>query len=211
MPESQAVKVELLSITPDAEKLIEEAGRTCYLSFDKASEESYKKFIRMIVRSGHHSVLEHASATFRIKGGSRSFTHQLVRHRLCAFSQQSQRYVDEKNFSIIIPDSIKKKNEAKELFLSLINDAQKAYVKLQQSGIKKEDARFVLPNAIESEIVMTANFRELRHIFKERCHKAAQWEIRKIAIEMLKIMKQETPIVFEDFIVNEETQTTEMI
>lgn len=211
LPEMHAIKVELLSITPNPEKLIEEAGRTCYLSFDKTSSESYKKFIRMIVRSGHHSVLEHASATFRIKGGSRSFTHQLVRHRLCSFSQQSQRYVNEKNFSTIIPDSIKANTEAEEVFLSLIDNAQNAYSKLQQLGIKKEDARFVLPNAIESEIIMTANFRELRHIFKERCHKAAQWEIRKIALEMLKIMKKEAPVVFEDLVINEETQTAENI
>lgn len=211
MPDSNSVKIDLLSITSDAEKLIEEAGRTCYLSFDRASEDSYKKFIRMIVRSGHHSVLEHASATFRIRGGSRSFTHQLVRHRLCAYSQQSQRYVNEKNFSIVIPDSIQSNSEAQEAFLSLIEKAQNTYLKLQELGIKKEDARFVLPNAVESEIVMTANFRELRHIFKERCHKAAQWEIRKIAIEILKIMKKEAPVVFEDFVINEETLTAEAI
>lgn len=211
MPDLHPIKVELLSITPDAEKLLEEAGRTCYLSFDRTGKESYKKFIRMIVRSGHHSVLEHASATFRIKGGSRSFTHQLVRHRLCAYSQQSQRYVNEKNFSIIIPDSIKNNSEAKEAFMSLINNAQDTYVKLQEIGVRKEDARFVLPNAIESEIVMTSNFRELRHIFKERCHKAAQWEIRKITIEMLKIMKKQAPIVFEDFVINEETLTAEIV
>lgn len=204
-------KVVLLSITPNAEKLIEKAGRTCYLSFDRADVESEKKFIRMIVRSGHHSVLEHASATFRIQGGSRSFTHQLVRHRICAFSQQSQRYVNETDFSVVIPDSIKKNSEAKEVFLSFVNHAQNTYSKLQKLGIKKEDARFILPNAIESEIVMTANFRELRHIFKERCNKAAQWEIREIAIEMLKIMKKEAPIVFEDFVINEEAQTAEAV
>ncbi len=140
MPDLHPIKVELLSITAGAEKLLEEAGRTCYLSFERTSEESYKKFIRMIVRSGHHSVLEHASATFRIKGGSRSFTHQLVRHRLCAYSQQSQRYVNEKNFSIVIPDSIKNNSEAKEAFLSLINHAKDTYVKLQEIGVKKEDA-----------------------------------------------------------------------
>lgn len=204
-------KVVLLSITPNAEKLIEKAGRTCYLSFDRADVESEKKFIRMIVRTGHHSVLEHASATFRIEGGSRSFTHQLVRHRVCAFSQQSQRYVNETDFSVVIPDSIKKNSEAKEIFLSFVNHAQNTYSKLQKLGIKKEDARFILPNAIESEIVMTANFRELRHIFKERCNKAAQWEIREIAIEMLMIMKKEAPIVFEDFVINKEAQTAEAV
>ncbi len=204
-------EVELLSITPNAEKLIEKAGRTCYLSFDRTDVESEKKFIRMIVRSGHHSVLEHASATFRIQGGSRSFTHQLVRHRVCAFSQQSQRYVNETDFSVIVPDSINKNSEAKEVFLSFVKHAQNTYSKLKKLGIKKEDARFILPNAIESEIVMTANFRELRHIFKERCIKAAQWEIREIAIEMLKIMKKEAPVVFEDFVINEKTRTAEAV
>ncbi|MFV1951482.1 MAG: FAD-dependent thymidylate synthase [Nitrospinota bacterium] len=193
------MKVDLLAITPNAERLIEEAGRTCYLSFDKAGEDTHKRFIRMIIRSGHYSVLEHAYATFRIKGGSRSFTHQLVRHRLCAFSQQSQRYVDESNFSTIMPESIEKNKEAKTLFENFINNAKEVYTRLQSIGIKKEDARFILPNAVESEIVVSANFRELRHIFKERCSKAAQWEIREIALEMLKIMKGHAPTVFEDF------------
>ncbi len=193
------MKVELLAITPNAERLIEEAGRTCYLSFDKAGEDTHKKFIRMIIRSGHYSVLEHAYATFKIRGGSRSFTHQLVRHRLCAFSQQSQRYVDESNFSTIMPESIEKNKEAKTLFEDFINNAKEVYTRLQSIGIKKEDARFVLPNAVESEIVISANFRELRHIFKERCSKAAQWEIREITLEMLKIMKEHAPTVFEDF------------
>lgn len=206
-----AVNVELLAITPNAEKLIEEAGRTCYLSFERTGPESYKKFIRMILRSGHYSVLEHASATFRIKGGSRSFTHQLVRHRVCAFSQQSQRYVDQKKISLVIPDSINNNADAKKVFLDLIENAHDTYTTLQRLGIRKEDARFVLPNAIESEIVMSANFRELRHIFKERCNKAAQWEIRKIAIEMLKIMKQKAPTAFEDFVINEELQTAKIV
>jgi thymidylate synthase (FAD) len=112
---------------------------------------------------------------------------------------------------VVIPDSIKQNSEAKEVFLSFVNHAQNTYSKLQKLGIKKEDARFILPNAIESEIVMTANFRELRHIFKERCNKAAQWEIREIAIEMLKIMKKEAPIVFEDFVINKEAQTAEAV
>lgn len=211
VPKTCAVSVELLAITPNAEKLIEEAGRTCYLSLDRTGPESYKKFIRMILRSGHYSVLEHASATFRIKGGSRSFTHQLVRHRVCAFSQQSQRYVDENFFSLVIPDSIKNNADAKKVFLDLIKNTHDTYTTLQRLGIRKEDARFVLPNAIESEIVMTANFRELRHIFKERCNKAAQWEIREIAIEMLKIMKGKAPTAFEDFVINDEMQTAKIV
>lgn len=198
------MKVELLGITPNAEKLIEDAGRTCYLSFDKKEPESEKKFIRMIIKSGHHSVLEHAYATFRIKGGSRSFTHQLVRHRLCSYSQQSQRYVNEKNFNVIEPQSIKSNKEAHSVFISFTNKAKEVYQQLQNLGIPNEDARFVLPNAVESEIVISANFRELRHIFKLRCSEEAQWEIREIALEMLRIMKKHAPTVFEDFIIDEE-------
>lgn len=197
------MKVELLAITPDAERLIEIAGRTCYLSFDKITEDSTEKFIRMLVKSGHESVLEHAYATFRITGGSRAFTHQIVRHRLCAFSQQSQRYVDEKGFNIITPPSIDKNKEAKSLFDDFIKNAKDTYIKLQSLGIRKEDARFVLPNAVESEIVISANFREWRHVLKERCDKSAQWEIREIALEILRILKKLAPIVFEDFKIDE--------
>ncbi|MCK4255441.1 FAD-dependent thymidylate synthase, partial [candidate division WOR-3 bacterium] len=101
------MKVELLSITPDAEKLIEKAGRTSHLSFEKQGKDTEKKFIKMIIKLGHESVLEHAYATFRISGVSRALTHQLVRHRLCSYTQQSQRYVSESNFNYIEPESIK--------------------------------------------------------------------------------------------------------
>ncbi len=197
------MKVELLAITPDAERLIERAGRTCYLSSNKISDDSHKKFIRMIIKNRHHSVLEHASATFRITGGSRSFTHQIVRHRLCSFSQQSQRYVDEHGFTIVTPPAIMANKEGKRIFDDLVEHSKRAYEELQAMGLRKEDARFVLPNAVESEIILSANFRELRHVFNERCAKDAQWEIRSIAIEMLKIMKANAPTVFEDFVVDE--------
>jgi thymidylate synthase (FAD) len=201
------MKVELLAITPDAEKLIEKAGRTCYLSFDKITEDSTEKFIRMLIKSGHESVLEHAYATFRITGGSRAFTHQIVRHRLCSFSQQSQRYVDEKGFEVVTPHSIEKNREAKILFDDFIKNAKDTYTKLQSLGIRKEDARFILPNAVESEIVISSNFREWRHVLKERCDKAAQWEIREIALEILKILKKSAPTVFGDFEINEAEKT----
>ncbi|HAP67399.1 MAG TPA: FAD-dependent thymidylate synthase [Nitrospinae bacterium] len=201
------MKVELLAITPDSEKLIEKAGRTCYLSFDKITADSTEKFIRMLVKSGHESVLEHAYATFRITGGSRAFTHQIVRHRLCSFSQQSQRYVDEKGFEVVTPPSIEKNREAKILFDNFIESAKDTYIRLQSMGIRKEDARFVLPNAVESEIVISANFREWRHVLKERCDKAAQWEIRETALEILKILKNYAPVVFENFDINEDEKT----
>jgi thymidylate synthase (FAD) len=199
-------KVELLSITPNAEKLIEAAGRTSYMSFDKQGEDSQKRFIRMLIKSGHLSVLEHAYATFRISGASRAFTHQLVRHRLCSFIQQSQRYVDESNFSCIEPDSIKDNPEAHSIFTDFMGKAKEAYLKLNKLKIKKEDARYVLPNAVESQIVVSANLREWRHIIDLRGKPQSQWEIRKAAIEILKIFKKHTPNVFGDFEIDGEKE-----
>jgi len=196
-------KVELLSITPNAEKLIEAAGRTSYMSFDKQGQDSEKRFIRMLVKSGHHSVLEHAHATFRISGASRSFTHQLVRHRLCSIIQQSQRYVDESSFNYIEPDSIKKNREAHSVFVDFMDKAKETYLRLNGLKIKKEDARYVLPNAVESQIVVSANFREWRHVIDLRGKAQAQWEIRRVAIEILKILKKHAPNVFGDFEIDE--------
>lgn len=201
------MKVELLSITPNVEKLIENAGRTAYLSFEKQRRGSERKFIEMLIKSGHFSVLEHAYATFRIKGGSRAFTHQLVRHRLCSYTQQSQRYVDESKFDYIEPEPIKNNEQAHYLFTNFINKAKEVYTDLQKLGIKNEDARFILPNAVESEVVITANFREWRHIIELRGSLDAQWEIRKVAIEILKILKKHAPTVFEDFEIDEESST----
>ena len=205
------MKVELLSITPNAEKLIERAGRTAYLSFEKQKRGSEKGFIGMLIKSGHLSVLEHAYATFRIKGGSRAFTHQLVRHRLCSYTQQSQRYVDEHNFNYIEPEAIKNNKDAHSLFIDFMSKAKEVYAMLQKLGIKNEDARFVLPNAVASEIVVTANFGEWRHIVELRGSPAAQWEIRKIVIEILKILKKHTPIVFEDFEIDEKNEVIRRI
>ena len=197
------MKVELLFITPDAEKLIETAGRTSYLSFGKQGKDTEKAFIRMLIKRGHLSVLEHAYATFRISGVSRAFTHQLVRHRLCSFIQQSQRYVDESNFNFIEPQSIKNNPEAHSIFTEFMDNARKTYVELQKLGIKNEDARFVLPNAAESQIVVTANLREWRHIVELRGEPDAQWEIRRTAIEILKILKKHAPTVFGDWGIDE--------
>lgn len=199
------IDVKLLSITANAEELIEKCGRTAYLSFSKQNSNSAAKFIRMIIKSGHLSVLEHASASFRIKGGSRAFTHQLVRHRIASFTQQSQRYVNENKFSFVIPENIENNNEAKKLFISHLENTKHLYNQLLTMGIKKEDARFVLPNAIESEIVITANFREWRHILSLRGEKQAQWEIRKIAIDILKILKIKAPNCFYDMNIEENT------
>ena len=186
-------KVELLHLTHNAEGLIEEAGRTCYQS--EAKEDSAGPFIRRLIKNGHTSMLEHATATFRLRGVSRSLTHQLVRHRLCSFAQQSQRYVSQSEPSFVTPESCRDN----KVYLKAMLAAWAAYRELRDQGVPKEDARFVLPNACCSEIVVTANLREWRTIFTLRCDKHAQWEIRGACEEMLGILKGLCPNVFFDF------------
>lgn len=203
------MKVELLCITPNAEELIENAGRTCYQSIPS---DGYivGTLIKSLIKSGHESVLEHGYATFRISEISRALTHQLVRHRIASYSQQSQRYVNEKQFDYVTPLSILKseKNIASDYIEGYCTAAdefkydmikiQKMYDKWKNFGLKNEDARFVLPNACHTEIVMSANFREYRNIFKVRCDKHAQWEIRDVTNEMLKQLYEKCPNIFED-------------
>ncbi len=195
------MKVELIYITPNAEKVIEKAGRTSYQSFNRIGEGSEKKFIRMIINLGHLSVIEHAVASFRISDVSRSLTHQLVRHRLASFTQKSQRYVDERNFTFVEPPKVEENPEAHEIYVNFMNIVRETYKKLREFKIPKEDARFVLPNATTTEIVITANLREWRHIVELRGSEHAQWEIRRMTIEILKILKREAPTVFEDFVI----------
>ena len=173
----------------------------------KFRDGTEKNFIRNCIKNGHHSILEHASASFRIRGASRAFTHQLVRHRLASFSQQSQRYVNEGEFNYVVPPEIAANPQALGVFREYIETSRKAYNRLRELEIKKEDARFVLPNALESQIVFRANFRELRFIFALRLHRSAQWEIRRVCLQMLKIMQSEAPSVVSDFVVDEANWT----
>jgi len=200
-------KVVLLAISPDPEKLIEEAGRTCYLSLSKTTDDSEKNFIRNAIKRGHHSILEHATASFRILGASRAFTHQLVRHRIASFSQQSQRYVDESEFNYIVPPEINNNKEALEIYREFIENSRKIYNRLREIGIKKENARFILPNALESQIVFSANFREFRSVFNLRLDRSAQWEIRRVCLEMLLILQAKVPSVFGDYTINRDDWT----
>ena len=216
---SADVKVELMSITPNAEDVIERACRTCYLSFNRYNPpSSTEELIKKVIKKGHHSVLEHALATFRIKGGSRVFTHELVRHRLMSPSQESQRYVEYgktsaggrsasggKEFEYVVPPSIKN-TEFEDRFKKLAQETFSLYQEMVKADIPKEDSRYILPNATTSEIVISANFRELRHIFEVRCVERAHWEIRQICLEMLRIMKKQAPIVFWDFHIDEKNK-----
>jgi len=190
------VEVELIAITHDPEKVIEEAGRTCYVSFDRMDDTSEKDFIKRLLKMGHESPLEHASATFRIRNCSRAMTHQLVRHRMMSVSQQSQRYVSEESFTYVLPETIPSDQVAD--FHHDMTIIQEMYDKWRSRGLRKEDARFVLPNACTSEIVVTANFREWRHIFSVRLSPKAQWEIRAACIRMLEILKRQAPTSFAD-------------
>ena len=199
MSEAAAVNVELLMITPNAERLIESCGRTCYESYDKVTEDSHKKLIRHLMKSGHHSVFEHASASFRFTNVSRSLTHQQVRHRVASFSQKSQRYVKEKDFDYVIPPSIRDDEGSWILYSQCMDVIDATYNDLVARGIRKEDARYVLPNACTTTIDMTINFRSLFNFFNLRGDKHAQWEIRKVAMTMLTLIKEHAPTVFESY------------
>lgn len=193
---ARQLQVELIAITPNAEKLIEQAGRTCYLSFDKTGSGSANGFISRLIAMGHESPLEHAYASFRIKNCSRAMTHQLVRHRLMAVSQQSQRYVDEDGFTYVVPAGVA--GEFVDDFHSDMEIINRMYRKWRRRGLKKQDARFVLPNACTSEIVVSADFREWRHILKLRTSPKAQWEIRSACTQILGILRQNAPACFAD-------------
>ena len=188
--------VELIASTPNPEELIERAARSCYASECKG-EETRRKFLKGLAKSGHESPMEHATATFLLVG-SRAFTHQLVRHRIASYSQKSQRYVGESGFKWVLPPSIQGNSVAYQHFVDAMKATNMAYEQLIADGIPKEDARYVLPNACETEIVMTANFREWRHFIELRADKHAQWEIREIAQMILKNLYALAPSIFED-------------
>ncbi|MGC8765429.1 MAG: FAD-dependent thymidylate synthase [Brevinematia bacterium] len=192
------MKVKLLSITENCEKHIEYCARICYDSTERITEDSRITFIANLIKNGHLSVLEHAGASFLIEEISRACSHQLVRQRLATFSQRSQRYINESNFSYVIPEDIEKNSEAKKIFQNVISEITKGYKKLIELGIKKEDARFLLPNAAHTTLTMTANFREWLHIIDLRVSRHAQWEIRDLLIEIWKLLYKNAPHVFSD-------------
>ncbi|WP_165061560.1 MULTISPECIES: FAD-dependent thymidylate synthase [unclassified Adlercreutzia] len=199
------MQVELLYHTPDPQRAIATAARLCYAPVGAAElmetmpEDRVKSVLTTIMESGHFSTLEHASFTFAIDGVSRALTHQLVRHRLASFNQQSQRYVKFKDgLSRIKPQSVADVPEADELFENVMEVVVDAYSRMLELGIPAEDARFILPNAVETKIVVTMNARELLHFFELRCCNRAQWEIRELAHKMLQLVKPVAPFIFMD-------------
>ncbi|MBZ4672351.1 FAD-dependent thymidylate synthase [Deferribacterales bacterium Es71-Z0220] len=196
------VKVCLLRHTFDPENLAALAAKLCYTDSDidglseKLSKSDVESFIEKIVRIGHHSVLEHVSFSFGIEGVSRALTHQLVRHRIASYSQKSQRYVKHKDgFEYVFPDTIKNSDIAGK-YEKLMGEIASFYDELVSLGIPSEDARYVLPNACETKIIVTMNARELLHFFRIRCCNRAQWEIRKMAEKMLEECIKVAPSIF---------------
>jgi thymidylate synthase (FAD) len=197
------MKVVLLSYTKDAERLCAAAAHSCY-STDPASdilegveEGKAGNFIDRVVGMGHHSVIEHASYTFSLEGVSRSLTHQLVRHRIASFSQQSQRYVSLLEPDYVTPGTIRSDPEANRIFEEAMEKAWEAYQELA-TIVPVEDARYVLPNACATNIVVTMNARELWHFFTLRTCRRAQQEIRTAAELMLKEVRRVSPALFKD-------------
>jgi thymidylate synthase (FAD) len=182
------------------------AARLCYSPVaidelrERLSRADISSFLDKIMSLGHQSVLEHVSFTFGVEGISRACSHQLVRHRLASYSQQSQRYVEFKGdvFPLVVPESISGDERRNAVFNRAMQAASEAYRELVDDGVPAEDARFVLPNAAETKIIVTMNARELLHFFELRCCERAQWEIRAMAIEMLRLVKPLAPVVFRD-------------
>jgi thymidylate synthase (FAD) len=178
---------------------IETAGRTCYKSEDKITKESAERFVRMIIKRGHESVIEHISASVRFIT-NRGVTHELVRHRLCAFSQESTRYVRYDGQMEFIrpvwwdewPDHLQ------NVWIAQMESAEASYQKLLKEGTKPQLAREILPNSLKTEIVTTANLREWRHIFRVRTSNASHPQIRELMRSCLAGFKESIPVLFDD-------------
>nr|WP_300003303.1 FAD-dependent thymidylate synthase [Tissierella sp.] len=221
------LKVELLRYTPEGEKLIASAAKLCYSDVgieeiqEGLTQENTESFLKMLVDLGHESPIEHISFTFGAEGISRVLTHQLVRHRIASYSQQSQRYVKLENFEYVIPPSIEGDPQAKSVFIEAMKQDMEYYNKLTdilyakhlkrylEEGLSEkkaaskaekeaiEDARYVFPNACETKIIFTMNARVLLNFFKLRTCNRAQWEIRELSIEMLKQVQEVYPTLFK--------------
>ena len=198
----EMLKVKLLEYTKNPERVVAMAARLCYSPIgaeelsEKLPNETVEKMVKKMLATGHGSTIEHASFTFGVEGVSRALTHQLVRHRIASYDQQSQRYVAEHNFEYITPHTIENNEAAKEKFDGIMEEIQKKYNELVELGVPKEDARYVLPNAAETKILITMNARSLMHFFNLRCCNRAQWEIRELANKMLEEVKKVAPILF---------------
>ena len=198
------LKVKLIKCTQEPERTVAMAARLCYSPCgaeeleQKMTDDQVEKLVQKIISLGHASTLEHVTFTFAIEGISRVLTHQLVRHRIASYSQQSQRYVSEHDFEYIMPPSIERNSAAREKFTALMDKIRATYDELAKMDIPKEDARYVLANATETKILATFNARSLLNFFSLRCCNRAQWEIRQMAYMMLAEVKKAAPLLFKN-------------
>jgi len=221
-------KVTLISYTPDPERTVAAAAKLCYSSsgvgelMEGLDDEKTARFVSMLAELGHDSPIEHVSFTFAIEGVSRAFLAQMTRHRIASYSVQSQRYVRKDGFAFVTPPQIAADPEASAEFAKAMAAAAESYEKIsailktrqterlvgegeeEAAAAKKaeklaiEDARFVLPNACDTKMMVTMNARSLRNFFRLRCCMRAQWEIRQVADEMLRLVKGVAPRLFEN-------------
>ena len=222
------MNVQLLAHTPNPEQVIAAAAKLCYAKsdiqglFDKLTPENTESFLDHLASLGRESPIEHVSFTFGIEGVSRAFLAQITRHRLGSYSVQSQRYVEKSGFDYVLPPEIEAIPEALELFeKEMVHDAE-VYSALRDILVKKhtadnlalgmsekdaafaagkkanEDARFVLPNACDTRMIVTMNARSLYNFFRQRTCNRAQWEIRAVAVEMLRLVKEVAPVLFKN-------------
>ena len=193
--------VKLLAYTQNADAICAAAGNSCYSerpSYEIVEDINSERVLSRIVGMGHHSVIEHAVFTFSVEGVSRALTHQLVRHRVASFSQQSQRYVSLTEPTYVTPHTVEGDEEARRVFDETMDEIWKAYSKLEGMGIPAEDARYLLPNGCTTNITITMNARELLHFFSLRCCNRAQWEIREMADRMLELCMEVSPVIFRN-------------
>jgi thymidylate synthase (FAD) len=183
-------------VVASAAKLCYSPSRTSDL-FDGLDDGPVRDFLKKLRSIGHLSPFEHANFTFSADGLSRVASHQLVRHRLASFSQQSQRYVKMTNLAAVTPPSVSEMPEARAIFERQLSSAMEAYERLIALGIPKEDARFILPHGAETSLILTMNARELHHFFSLRLCRRAQWEIRGLARQMLALAHKAAPELFE--------------
>ncbi len=196
------MQVEIVSFTKDPEITCAKCASVSWRrkGMKEVSLEEAREIIRRVLGYGHESVIEHACFTFFVEGISRSLTHQLVRHRIASYTQQSMRYVDltKSKGYFIRPKSISENEELADLFDDVMTRCKNTYDILRKKGIPPEDSRFVLPIATQTKIAITMNARELKHFFAMRCCLRAQWEIRQLANRMLRICKMVAPSLFEN-------------
>lgn len=198
-----ACTVVIIARTPSPDVTVAAAARLCYSDVSAAelvqsdSGERVKGLLTHLRKSGHFSPFEHASFTFAIDGLSRVASHQLVRHRIASFSQQSQRYVSMVEPDVVVPPSIWDNPGLRERFLTAARKAHELYTEMVSRGIPREDARFILPHGWTTRLVMTMNARELHLFFTLRLCRRAQWEIRELARKMLILLREEAPLLFE--------------